>query len=393
MRPLSPQAPGAPPQVTLFRDFVEDRRTSMEIYADALADALAQLPRPPVLRQVVPRAARLPWRGTPGAFEMRWSRYVRYPRAAAQQQGQLNHVIDHGYGHLLWTLDPRRTVVTVHDIIPALRWAGKLAGTTRGSYPLLNKLSLAALRRAHTLVAISRNTADDLVAHCGLDAARIRVVPLGLSPRFCPADPRGRSALRDRFGLPQGGRLVLISGDAFYKNHATCLEVLRALHADPTPGAAPVTLVRLGPRGADWRQRLAASGLAAHVIALEHLPGADVPALYNAVDCLLFPSLYEGFGWPVLEAMACGVPVVCSNAGSLPEVAGDAALMAAPTDAAALAQAVRRCLDDAATRATLIGRGHAQAARFPWHRHAQSMLDIYEDILGARSAVPVAASA
>ncbi|MES2937379.1 MAG: glycosyltransferase family 1 protein [Pseudomonadota bacterium] len=389
MRPLSPQAPAAPPQVTLFRDFVEDRRTSMEIYADALADALAQLPHPPAVRQVVPRAARLPWHDAPGALEMRWSRYVRYPRAAARQQGQLNHVIDHGYGHLLWTLEPERTVVTVHDIIPALRWAGKLAGTPRGSYPLLNKLSLSALRRARALISVSQSTARDLVAHCGIEAERIHVVPLGLSPRFRPADPRDRPALRARLGLPQDGRLVLISGDAFYKNHGTCLAVLRALHE----GGTPVTLVRLGPRGAEWQRLLAASGLEAGVIELQHLPGADVPALYNAVDCLLFPSLYEGFGWPVLEAMACGVPVVCSNAGSLPEVAGDAALTAAPTDAAALAQAVRRCLEDAQLRAALIARGHAQAARHPWHRHAQAVLEIYDGILGARAAVPAAVSA
>jgi glycosyltransferase involved in cell wall biosynthesis len=284
-------------------------------------------------------------------------------------------------------------VVTVHDIIPALRWAGKLAGTPRGGYPLLNKLSLAALRRARALIAVSQSTARDLVAHCGIEAECIHVVPLGLSPRFRPADPRERPALRARLGLPPDGRLVLISGDAFYKNHATCLEVLRALDADRAPDAAPVTLVRLGPRGAAWRLLLAGSGLEARVIELEHLPGAEVPALYNAVDCLLFPSLYEGFGWPVLEAMGCGVPVVCSNAGSLPEVAGDAALAAAPTDVAALAQAVRRCLDDAAARAALVARGHAQAARYPWHRHAQSVLQIYDGILGVRGAVPAAVSA
>jgi glycosyltransferase involved in cell wall biosynthesis len=384
---------GSPPQVTLFRDFVEDRRTSMEIYADELAAALASLPEPPAVRQYVPCAARLPWHGQPGATEMRWSRYLRYPRAAARQQGEVNHVIDHGYGHLLWTLDARRTVVTVHDTIPALRWAGKLEGTPRGGYPLLNALSLKALRRARWLIAISRSTADDLVAHAGLDPARIRVAPLGLSPRFRTLPIGQRPGLRARFGLPLHAHLVLISGDAFYKNHATCLKVLRALLADHPQGSAPLKLVRLGPRGAEWQRLLAASGLAEHVIELQGLPGADVPALYNAVDCLLFPSLYEGFGWPVLEAMASGVPVVCSNAGSLPEVAGDAALQAAPTDVALLAQHVRRCLRDAQLRASLVARGHAQAARFPWCRHAQAVLEIYDDILGARGAVPAAVSA
>ena len=108
---------------------------------------------------------------------------------------------------------------------------------------------------------------------------------------------------------------------------------------------------------------------------------ADLPALYAAATCFVFPSRYEGFGLPVLEAMACGTPVACSNVSSLPEVAGDAALLFDPADAAAMAQAIARLLDEPSLRDDLRTRGLAQAARFTWERTAARTLDVYRKLL------------
>ena len=109
---------------------------------------------------------------------------------------------------------------------------------------------------------------------------------------------------------------------------------------------------------------------------------ADLPALYSAADVFAFPSLYEGFGIPILEAMGCGTPVVTANTSSLPEVAGDAALLVDPYDVPGLAHALWRLIDDAALRDALVERGVAQVARFTWRSAAERLLSVYHETLG-----------
>ena len=121
-------------------------------------------------------------------------------------------------------------------------------------------------------------------------------------------------------------------------------------------------------------------GVTASVVELGNVPDEEIPALYNAIDLLLFPSLYEGFGWPPLEAMASGTPVVCSRAGSLDEIVGDAALTADPEDIDALSWHAAAALTDGTLRATLIDRGLAHAARFNWDRAAEQMIALYRDV-------------
>ena len=115
------------------------------------------------------------------------------------------------------------------------------------------------------------------------------------------------------------------------------------------------------------------------------LTDADLPALYSAADLFVFPSLYEGFGLPPLEAMACGAPVVCSNAASLPEVVGDAAVTVDPYDVEALAQAMHRVLTDSVVRDDLRAKGLARAAQFTWERTAQETMKVYQSVLGGAS--------
>ena len=127
--------------------------------------------------------------------------------------------------------------------------------------------------------------------------------------------------------------------------------------------------------------RLRELGLADEVLFLGYLDEADLPVIYSLATCFCFPSLYEGFGLPVLEALACGCPVVCSNSSSLPEVGGEAALLVPPTDVAALTQALSRVLDDAGLRDDLRARGLRQAARFSWHETARKTRAVYQAVL------------
>jgi alpha-1,3-rhamnosyl/mannosyltransferase len=121
-------------------------------------------------------------------------------------------------------------------------------------------------------------------------------------------------------------------------------------------------------------------GLDADVVFAGYVPFADLPALYTGADCVLLPSLYEGFGFPVLEAMACAAPVVCSNTSSLPEVAGDVALTVAPTDHAALAAAVSRVLSEPGLATTMREKGLRWAKHFRWERCAEETVDVYRSI-------------
>ena len=355
----------------------------MEMYANELAASLRHAMADTLtIREFVPKASRFPWnRNAIGIQELRWSRYVSYPLLARHAQSAVNHVIEHGYGHLLWTLDPRKTIVTVHDLIPLARWGGKMEGIERGGFPLLNKLSVNALHRARCLIADSQSTARDLVALGGCSPEKIRVIPLGVSDRFVPKTTEDRRRTRAGFGFPgYETDLILISGAPYYKNLRTSLSVLKGLLPI---SSRPAKLVYFGQHDVSSKVALEEAGVAEHVIEVGQLSRERVPDLFNSVDCLLFPSLYEGFGWPVLEAMACGVPVVCSDAASLPEVAGDGAILVKATDVVSIVRAVKEVLENRGLRASLIDRGHKQAAKFRWDVHATEVMKIYQEILGA----------
>jgi glycosyltransferase involved in cell wall biosynthesis len=167
-------------------------------------------------------------------------------------------------------------------------------------------------------------------------------------------------------------------GQMFYKNIVGVLRVLERLRK----GGLEVRLVRVGRPLAGADAALADQlGVRGAVVELGALPDRDVPALYNAVDLLLFPSLYEGFGWPPLEAMASGTPVVCSRAGSLDEVVGDAALTADPEDVDALTWHAAAALTDRTVRARLIERGLDWTRQFNWDRTAEQMIGVYRTVV------------
>jgi len=371
----------APAEIVLFRGLAEDRRISMEVYADHLEAALVR-ERPDrwrirAYRPQIPRSIA----ALPLSYQqrLRLTRYLGYPLAARRSQGDLNHVIEHGYGHLALALRAGRTIVTVHDLIPILHWQGAIAGApAERKRPLLSELSLRALRHATQVIAISENTRRDLIRYLDCPGEQVSVVYWGVDEAFRPVVPEEKLALRKSWGLPTDhSRLILISGARFYKNEETSLAVMGQLQ----PGAAPLLLVRLGPSTASWRAVLKRSGLGRRVIELESVPHDRMWQLYNAVDCLLFPSWYEGCGLPPLEAMACGTPVVASDAGALPEVLGEAALMAPPGDVRGLTRALELMLGDAARRQRQIALGLAQAHQFSWQRTARETAAVYDRVL------------
>jgi glycosyltransferase involved in cell wall biosynthesis len=235
-----------------------------------------------------------------------------------------------------------------------------------------------AARRSDRVIADSQSTRDDLVELVGVGPEQIDVVPLGLGalPRWPPL-PEAQT--RAHFGL--GARPVLLSVSA-KRPHKNLLALIGALARIP-PADRPVLVIPGYPttHEGELRTRASALGVQEDVRLPGWVSGAELEGLWAITRAFVFPSLYEGFGLPVLEAMARGVPVACSNAASLPEVAGDAALLFDPCDERAMADALRRVLDDSSLREMLRARGLARAARFTWERTAAATLSSYQAAL------------
>ena len=366
-------------RVAVLHNYRDEQQPSMRLYADRLGDALIRRHvhvariRPP---EVVPET----WRtGSPAwaKVDAYAGRFAVYPRLVRNLAADIVHVVDHGQGYLVASLDARRTVVTCHDLILLVLAAGRIGASNVPPVALqLFRISLEIMKRAAVVVADSGQTKRDLVRFVGIDPDKVIVIYPGLNQSFAH-DPARGEALRGRFGLGTGP-LALQIGRAFYKNISGVLRVLHRVRK----GGIDLRLVRVGRAlGGEERALADKLGVATSVIELGGVADDDIPALYNAVDLLLFPSLYEGFGWPPLEAMASGTPVVCSRAGSLDEVVGDAALTADPEDVDALAWHAATLLTDEKIRATLVERGRRRAARFSWDRTATQMIGVYRDLV------------
>src|SRR5260221_5714354 len=270
-----------------------------------------------------------------------------------------------------------RTVLTVHDL--------SFARTPEAASPslkrYLDRVVPRSVHRADHVLADSQAAKDDLITLYGVQSDKITVLLSGVNPRFQPVrDPEILSAVRDRYRIGDALYILAIGTIQPRKNFERLIEAFAVLPQD----LHAVHLVIAG--GSGWLQApiyavVQALGLQERVHFIGFAEDADLPALYSGARCLAFPSLYEGFGLPVLEAMACGVPVLTSNVSSLGEVAGDAALLVDPLSTEQITAALSRLLTDEGLRADLVTRGHTQAKRFSWDKAAQQLQQVYADVL------------
>lgn len=268
----------------------------------------------------------------------------------------------------LW--QPTPLVMTVHDLAPLRR--PELLPHARSRW-YWGRWVLVTARRAAAVIVPSEATRRDLVA-AGVAPERVTVIPL--APALDPAEAPGAEADRavlERHALPRRYLLYVGTIDR-RKDYGSLLGALRALDAD----LGLVVVGTLIAGRTDFERRVAQDGLRERVRILGYVPDAELGALYRGAEALVYPSFYEGFGLPVLEAMACGTPVVTYRATALPEVAGDASLLVDPPwSAERLATAIRRVLEDDALRETLRARGRARAAAFDWGRAARLTAQVY----------------
>ncbi len=277
-----------------------------------------------------------------------------------------------------------RTVITVHDmldfVMPELFPARLRDPWFVHHYQTRQQLVRRSVAGADHVIAVSENTRADIERHLGVSKDKVSVIPYGVAPIFHPIpDREDRRGVLRRYGLNEDGFLLSVGRMEDRKNCDALFRALRKLidrHVEVPP------LVVCGwyahPAETDDALRILSELRLDHVVRLiDYVPAEDLPYFYSSARVLVYPSFYEGFGLPPLEAMACGTPVVASNASSVPEVVGDAALCTDPRDLDGLAAAIERATWDQNLWEELRRKGLARASMFSWERAARTTMDVY----------------
>ncbi len=298
------------------------------------------------------------------------------PAAARRARLDLLHLSSH---QRLTFLKGCRTVGTIHDLGGFV--ISEKYSSSRMLY--LKKVIPVLARRLDGILTDSDFSKQEIIRLIGIDAAKIRVIHLGYNAdRFAPVDPEwAQTIARDRHGLPEHYFVYVARLEHPSKNHVALVEAFAHLRQKLD---CPHKLVFVGR---DWngeaeiRARVAAHGLDDHVVFQGHVANDDLPPILAAAEAFVFPSLFEGFGIPPVEAMACGAPVICSDAACLPEVVGDAALLVDARNPEFLCDAMTRVLEDPTVSDTLREKGFERCKQFTWRQTAQKTLKVYNEIL------------
>jgi glycosyltransferase involved in cell wall biosynthesis len=265
------------------------------------------------------------------------------------------------------------SLVTIHDL-SFLFYPHNSPASKRLYLRTFTKLSV---QRARRVIAISENTKRDVVQQYGISPDKVDRIYYGLDPDFRPLPGEQVAAFRDRQGLPK--RFILFVGTLEpRKNVVRLIEAYARL-----PGYSPPLLL-VGGKGWLYNEifaRVEQLDLADRVRFVGYIPGEELPWWYNAADLFVYPSVYEGFGLPPLEAMACRTPVITANATSVPEVVGDAAMLVNPRDPVEIAAAIEMLLSSDELRDELVKKGAERAAAFNWRRSAQETRKIYARVV------------
>jgi len=269
------------------------------------------------------------------------------------------------------------TVLTCHDLIPLIY----PEHFTSGQRLIFRLAHILALKAARKVIAVSHATKADLIRYFSVDPQRIVVIPEAADARFQPQLPDRIAAVLRKYALPE--KYVLsVGSNKPHKNLQRLIEAWRISSCKLHVSSFKLVIAGHWDERYPEAKRLTEElGLKDQVLFIGPVADPDLPALYSGAALFVFPSLYEGFGLPVVEAMACGTPVICSNVASLPEVAGDAALLVDSLDVNKLAAAMRTVLTDGELREGMHGKGLVQAKKFSWEQTARETVNVYTGVV------------
>ena len=357
---------------------------SMEVYADNLVAGLKAVRPDWIIEEIAP----IPW-NSPGklwqsgiGLRKYYETFWRHPRAVKQLDADIFHIIDQSDGHITYGLKQKgkSVVVTCHDLVQLvypeiLRDQSRIPAISMAMW----RYSVQGMRRADHVITVSTNTAHDVTQFLQVNPKQITVVPNGVESHYRVLESAQRDALRQQYAPSLDAVCLLNVGSTHHrKNILTVLQLVKQLKDQ----GLTVCLWKTGGEFTpDQQTFIQQHQLGQQIIHFGNPDKETLVGIYNAADILIAPSLYEGFGLTILEAMACGIPVITSNKSSLPEVAGDAAILVDPTDVGAIATAVHQIRQDSDYRQHLIEKGLIRAKQFTWRRAAEKTAELYEKIL------------
>lgn len=366
----------------LLSDKAGYRRAGVHRYIHCLLHHLGQIDHGLRITTMVGRNASVP-KGHHSVVQSRWPTDRSPVRVVWEQAVQplavrrIGADVVHGPVYVGPIVAGCPLVVTLHDL-SFIRHPELLRSGSRLYLTVLTRLSA---RRANRVIAVSRHTAQEASRLLGIPPERIDVVYHGVSDTFRPLPAAAVEAFRRRHGLPD--RYVLYLGTL--EPRKNLVRLARAFARSRAEGWRLVLAGGVGWGSNDLVGQIQALGMDDRVLFPGYVRDDDLPLLYNAASVFAYPSLYEGFGMPVLEAMACGTPVLTSTTSSLPEVGGDAALLVDPEDTESIATGLDRLASDAELRQDMRERGLEWAGRFDWCRTAAETAQVYVHAAGWRT--------
>jgi glycosyltransferase involved in cell wall biosynthesis len=362
----------------------------MDVYADGLVSGLKAVRPEWDIAEIAPQ----PWSRKVGDWQgglgirKYYERFWNHPRAVRQQSADIIHIIDHSSGHVAYWLhdqnkrqSDQRVVITCHDLVQ-LVYPEILRDQAR--FPALSlalwQYSMRGMYRADHVIAVSSNTAADMTRLLQYPTNQITVVPNAVDSQFCQLPQETAIAYRQQH-CPQEQAICLLNVGTTHQRK-NLLTVLKVLHTLKEKGV-PVYLWRVGDALTEPQQQYVKTHQLQDAMIDFGKPNKEkLIQIYNAADVLLAPSLYEGFGLTILEAMACGLPVITSNVSSLPEVAGNAAILVDPLNESAIVEAICRLHSDFSLRSQLREQGLERVKQFSWENTGKQTAHVYESLIG-----------
>jgi glycosyltransferase involved in cell wall biosynthesis len=354
---------------------------SLEVYADNLVAELRKV-RP---NWEIVEVAPIPWNSPDKLYlsglgiKKYYETFWRHPRAVSRLEADIFHVLDQSDAHIAYGLHRanKPVVVTCHDLVQfiypeILRDQSRIPALSMAMW----KYSVGGIEKANHVITVSRNTSEDATRILKIKAEQITAVPNGVSSEFRVLPASEVTEIRKQYTRsPDTFCLLNVGSTDQRKNILTVLQVLKDLKDQ----GFPICLWRTGDKFTQEQQAfIQAHDLESYIFNFGNPDKARLVQIYNAADVLLAPSLYEGFGLTIVEAMACGTPVITSNVSSLPEVVGDAGIMIDPNCPQAIADAVIELYKNPTLYNKLIEKGLARSQFFNWENTAEQVATIYE---------------
>jgi glycosyltransferase involved in cell wall biosynthesis len=356
---------------------------SMDVYADGLISGLKTVCPNWELMALAPQAFDRDSRSLPIRAQKSYERFWHFPQKVQQQTTDIFHIIDHSDAHIVRWL--RKTgkpiVVTCHDLINIV-YPDNLQNSVR--LPIisdrLGRYSIESMEYADAIVAVSAETAKNIGKVLNIEPDRVTVIPNAVDSTFQPLPEEQSQAFRSQLKVPADTFCLLnVGGNQPRKN---LMGILKALKLMKQLGLS-VQLWKISDDFTDEAKCFIQANDLANLI--EYLGYLDKPTLvraYNAADVLLAPAFHEGFGITMLEAMACGTPVISSNVSAMPEVVGDAGILVDPHDSQSIADAVVRLRNNPIYYQELKAKGMLRVQSFTWEKVAEQMTRVYENLFG-----------